>query len=332
LDQLLGARKHADPPEPWEYALRRRQLIDFLRRTRIEHPYIPPAPDYVPGTALEDLKAYCGLAGPQDLFVIPRTVRRTGDGSTVLMQPTQVLGFGRDAVALWVADHEPSVPVAIPVEHIAGILDMHVLLYGKLVLHSAAQTLTVRYNTVGRNQLQHLLRPLRERISADPDAVAQVAAPGEQQRDYTNAGVPLGESERHLPYKWRLIARSQTVRLDPEAPAALFTHRRRVKKRRSGTTLQLAAITPLEVVVATEPDDYSGQYGVNTVHIPRRHIEAIQVSDDVWVRALGVQLPLPMSSRLAVTVGRALSDTRHTEVIDSQYAQNAQGGHKRTGA
>lgn len=309
--RLFPKRRHEDPPEPWEYALSREVAVYLCRRTRFEHPFVPHRERIVPKGAFEELRKWCGVRSLQDLFVVPENVRGTGDGKTILRTPTQVLGFGREAVGIWVEHYDPPVPIVLPIEHIAAIVDLNQLLYGRLCLSSAAQVLTLRYNTVSHRALRWQLLRLRRLLW----------------RRYADRTMSVegDEPSISLPRKWRLVVNSNAVRLTREAPAAIHTEnmwqlrsgplpRRIFKPNPPGA--ELAAVTPAELVVGTEPPDFNGQYGLRLMHIPRSHIERVGLGETPTVDTRGLELPLPVAPRLAVRIGQTLARSGQDNVVD----------------
>jgi hypothetical protein len=168
----------------------------------------------------------------EQFFVIPTGCRRTGSRRTRhITTPTQVLGLGDDAIALWVdAPPRPGVRVIIALDMLAAIDDVEFLLDGRLSFLSADDRLTVRYNTVGRSSVEPAIGAVRAAVAGDPSPLP---------------GQPV---TAELPVKWRNIARSPRVLLRPDEPALLLFARPPSAPRDT-----LVAITAHELVVAREP-------------------------------------------------------------------------------
>jgi hypothetical protein len=230
----------------------------------------------------------------------------------------QVLGFGEDAVGLWVRDFEPRVPIVIPIEHIAGTVDLHQALYGWFRIYSAAQTLTLHYNAVAHEELRLQLLRLRRLLWRRSGA--------------REMPVPDHHHTFGLPRRWRLLAGSYAVRLKREAPTAILTENIEVSTvsrprswgrartpwlRRKRTRGSLAALTPGELVIATECDAYAPDPGLRLMHLPRAHIDRIAFGDSPWVSARGLELALPLSSHLAARLADTLSRSGQAEIVDA---------------
>jgi hypothetical protein len=315
-------RRHEDPPEPWEYPLSRELAIYLCRRRHFEHPFVPRREDVLPEGAFEELHECCGVERLEDLFVVPENMRGTGDGETLLRMPMRILAFGADAVALWVSTYDPPVPVVIPLEHIAAIVDLHQLLYGCLHIRSAAQTLTVRYNTVSHGALREQLLRLRRHLwGRSRKRPVQAESPG-------GLGGPMeldgDHTLRSLPRKWRLLANSDAVRLRRELSVSLLTEnmeeareRQRMKQPVEADPVnpQLAALTEGELVIGTEPPEFNGAYGMRLIQIPREYIERICLGEEPWIDVHGLELSLPISPQLAIRLAESLSRSGTTEVV-----------------
>jgi hypothetical protein len=310
-------RSHDDPPELWEYPVSREVASFLARRMHFTHPFVPHVARLLPEGAYAELRESCGIRKLSDLFVVPEHLRGTGDGRTIVKSPMQVLGFGEDAVGLWVRDFEPRVPIVIPVEHIAGTVDLHQAMYGWLRIHSAAQTLTLRYNAVAHEELRLQLLRLR-RLLWRRSGTPQMAVPDDHHAP-------------RLPRSWRLLAGSYAVRLKREAPIAILSenleastirrrprgHSRRPWLARKRTRGSMAALTPGELVIATEYDEYAPETGLRIMHLPRTHIDRIAFGDSPWVSARGLEFPLPLSSHLAARLADTLSQSGQAEIVDA---------------
>jgi hypothetical protein len=144
--------------------------------------------------------------------------------------------------------------------------------------------------------------------------------------------VPDDHHAPRLPRRWRLLAGSYAVRLKREAPTAILTEhieastvsrprsRGRARTpwlRRKRTHGSLAALTPAELVIATECDAYAPDPGLRLMHLPRAHVDRIAFGDSPWVSARGLELALPLSSHLAARLADTLSRSGQAEIVDA---------------
>jgi hypothetical protein len=117
----------------------------------------------VPPTAIDDLRRAVGEPVAERLFVLP-SARRTTDagGKAWVTTPTRVIGIGEDAVAFWVDDGtRPGVRARIPFHEVLAVMDLNVLLLGRLEVVGEQDSFVVRYNAVNRPDLRDMLLPLR---------------------------------------------------------------------------------------------------------------------------------------------------------------------------
>ena len=134
---VRAANRPQDPAERWELAYSNAGEYAYSRGVFEIFPRNPHRAEEVPREALESLSGSCGLEGLHQLFMIPWTVRSTGWGDQKVITPYSVLAIGGRAVGLWVDKPEPAVKAVIPVERIAAIEDVTILLYSRLSFLSA---------------------------------------------------------------------------------------------------------------------------------------------------------------------------------------------------
>lgn len=266
LARLLDLRRGstADPAEPWEIPLR-----GFDPAWRQGHPSRPSSRAELPPAALDALEGACGPLSLERLLLLPRTTRLVRARRCVLT-PTEVLAFGDATVALWIDDGAQGRVLAVAVDEIAAIVDRRVLLYGRLALITAERRLVVRYNTVARPWLHDSLRALRATIARRSESTESLVRWFDPRGQRTTA--------TDLPYKWRFILRSETVRADPDAPAsvAIGDVARAGAGRRHDPT-GVALLTPDELVIAVEPESELrwASYGVDLVTVARHRLAGL---------------------------------------------------------
>ncbi len=285
---VKAGRRPQDPAESWELPYTERQGGFYFRGIYAGHPFAPSGPEDVPAGAWESLRETCGLESLKQLLIIPSSVRSVGRRNRKVITPMEVLAVGTRAVGLWVEKPAPAVRVAIDLDELAALEDVHILLYGRLSFLSRDNRLTIRYNTVCRRILEPVLQRLREKL----------AGPG---CPVPSWGSPTGP----LPFKWNFLLQYPFTTLDPEAPRVFgFQGAPRVK----GAWVprgHLLILTPFELVSLRDPVESFHSYGVDSLFIPRSRIQAVSVQPDgVQVTAKGAELFLPLPPTLLVEVRR----------------------------
>jgi hypothetical protein len=271
-----------DPPEPWEQWISRGEIRRLARDNIADRPFRPRRPDDVPPGAVEALAHECGAHELEQLFVIPSSPRRVGDGRWRWVEtPTQVLGFGDHGVGLWVdATPAPGVHRVIPHADLAAIADEHILLYGRLSFLAGDQALRVRYNTVSRWQLQPALASVRRSVATQPGPVPDVEPP-------------------KLTHKWRVIADSETVRPAAGEKVAVFFGSHRPHRRRRAVPA-LLAVTSRELIVVRQPYGDRAGYGSDALYVSRQRIEQLEAEGSTLrLRTAGAHLELLLDEGLA---------------------------------
>ena len=280
-----------DPAESWELHCAEGEEGSHYRGVYDVFPRTPRRAEDVPEGALESLNASCSLEGLRRVFVIPRAVRSTGCGDQKVMSPGSVLGVGTRAVGLWTEKPGRGVKVLIPLDRLAAIEDLTILLYGRLSFLSFAGKLTIRYNTLARSNLKPALLELRERLAGPP------------------LPLPLEEEEgRELPIKWKRLLRSPHLRFRESAPVA-FRFAVAPKKPRDDVEYgQLLVLNPYELVYICDPLEASHNYGEDTIIVPRPRITRVRVREKhLEVVANGTRLSLNMTPELREVAARWLS-------------------------
>ena len=275
-----------EAPEPWDVPLARRHRL-VVEKSLIERPFRPSSPTQVPPRSLATLEQACGPIGLDRLLVVPSCVRPIGGGDYAIA-PGRVLAFGDEVVACWI-DSTDGLVLSVPIRDLAAFDDRTVLLYGRLRLVGMTSTLVVRYNTVARDDLQQNLGRLRTQMAVrsypvEPRVVcidARRSRPGFED----------------LPYRWRFLFESTALRPNPEEAVALAAGDLSPidggKERRPGG---IAILGPRELVIATEPSDWSGpdRYGVDLLAVPRERLESLGWDGrDLTVRIAGIAAGRP---------------------------------------
>ena len=252
-----------DPPEAWEVKDTPIDWEFWGKDKSVRHPFVPFSSTEVPEGAFEDLTNACGVTELRRLFVIPRNVRRAWVDShpAHVFTPTHVLGIGEEGIGLWVSRPTPHVESVIRYEEIVCIEQIHILLYGRLTLETKNGKLTVRYNTVAEQELEGLVEFVRRKVASD------------------ELEVPAGEGpdEMELPFKWDLIARSDSLVLGESRPLSLAfaetAGRRRAKHH------ALLALTPRELIYLHDPYNSDHNYGADGTYVARSGIEGVRFDD-----------------------------------------------------
>lgn len=280
MSKLTDIRNQVqDPEEAWEIDFTEAEGGAFFRSRRASHPFTPRTAEEIPAGALESLQEACGALTLSQVFVIPWAVRSTGYLGKKVITPQSVLALGDRAVGLWTEKPLPGVKRAIPLEKVAAIEDVIVLLYGRLSFIAEDGRLTVRYNTVARDEMEPALLEVRRRLAGP----AQV--------------VPLAESSApELPFKWNGWLRRPLARLEETAPAAWSFASVPGRTRREAKQGQLLVLNPFEMVYLCDPTESTERYGVDSHVVPRSRITGVQVQEDnLAVSANGAHMMLPMA-------------------------------------
>ena len=162
---VRAGRRPQDPAESWELEYTEREGGFYFRGIYAGHPFAPSGPEDVPAGAWESLRETCGLESMKQLLIIPSSVRAVGRRNRKVITPMEVLAVGTRAVGLWAEKPAPAVRVAIGLDELAALEDVHILLYGRLSFLSRDNRLTIRYNTVCRRILEPVLQRLREKLA-----------------------------------------------------------------------------------------------------------------------------------------------------------------------
>jgi len=275
------ARHYWDPAEQWELRFTEAEGGSYFTNERASHPYVPRRAEDVPGTALGDLTGACAVRSLSQVFIVPFAVRSVGGGRKVI-SPNSVLALGDRAVGLWTEKPSPGVRLLIPLDRVAAIEDVTILLYGRLSFVPFGDRLTIRYNTVARAEMKPALLELRRRLAGPPlelpDAVLE---PGD------------------LPFKWKVLAHDPVVRLDEGAPALVRFAEVPGPTRREKAIGQMVALNPYELVYLSEPLEAADRYGVDCSTVPRSRMTSVRVHEsDFEVVSNGACLRLPMAPAL----------------------------------
>jgi hypothetical protein len=310
-----SAREIVDPPEPWEVPVARHEAARIGDRGLAGHPYRPSRREDVPEGATEALARVCGPLSLTSLFVVPRTSRWIDEfGRRSFVTPTEVLGFGESALAMWIDDGGEGFVRSIPLERLAAIDDRHILLYGRLALVAADDRLVVRYNTVARPELlQNLLDVRRRAATTNFSTGSSLVWPDGRQEGVTEA------SRRRLPYKWANLLASTDVRIDPAAPATVAVGWFAEAKRwRSAPAAGIAVLSPRELVVAVEPggDEAQMRYGFELLSVSRERLRSLSFDGRILtVRAVvgnadsgQTSVSRPLSAHLAAAMRQAFGE------------------------
>jgi hypothetical protein len=284
-------RRPLDPAESWELEYTEGESGGFNRGIYDVFPRLARREEQVPEGALEALNAGCSLSGVRQVFLIPKAVRTTGHGNEKVISPASVLGIGNRAVGLWTEKPQAGVKVLIPLERLAAIEDVTILLYGRLSFFSFTDRLTIRYNTLARSSLRTVLLELRQRL-ADPP----LPLPAEE------------ETTAELPIKWRRLLRSPQLRFREEAPVAF---RYAVTRRSSRDDIdrgQLLVVNPHELLYLCDPEEASHNYGEDSFIVPRPRITRVRVREKyLEVVSNGARLSLRMAPELRQVAARWLA-------------------------
>jgi len=250
-----------------------RRLLPSLQGEGLRgHPYRPVTLRDVPPAAVADLRGAIGEPVAERLFVLPSS-RRTVDGSgnAWVTTPTQVIGVGADALALWVDEGmSRGVKARIPFDEVLVVMDLNVLLLGRLEIVGENGSFVVRYNAVNRPDLRDMLLPLRRSFIVASGMMPQTSL-----------------TARDLPYKWLNVVRSADAQPAGYEDVSLVAGGVAEPEPRAGGGV--AVMTSRELVVATDPTPYSKEaaYGVDIVAMPRTRVLSLGgLRDIVEVRIL----------------------------------------------
>jgi hypothetical protein len=271
-----------DPAESWELRFTEAEGGSYFRSERASHPYTPRRAEDIPDGARESLTEACGIRDLSQMFIIPWAVRSVGALTQKVISPNSVLALGDRAVGLWTEKPQPGVKVSIPLERVAAIEDVAILLYGRLSFIPFGNRLTIRYNTVARHDMEPALLDLRRKLVASPQ--------------------PLPDGERttvEVPFKWKIVLRETFVRLTNDAPV-VFSFATIPRKHRHGPEYkQLLVLNPFELVYLCDPMESTEPYGVDSWIVPRSRITGAQMRDGcVEVSSNGASVLLSMAPSL----------------------------------
>ncbi|MGA2976295.1 MAG: hypothetical protein ABSF77_13380 [Spirochaetia bacterium] len=275
-------RPTQDPAEAWEIPFTEDEGGSYFRNNRPSHPRTPRLAEDIPLDALESLRDICGIEGLNQVFIIPLAVRTTGWHGQKVISPNSVLAIGNRAVGLWTEKPHPGVKIAIPLEKLAAIEDVTILLYGRLSFLSLGDRLTIRYNTVAREGMEPALLELRKRL----------AGPAQE--------VPPDEIEAAgLPYKWSYVLGTTLVRLEENTPVVSRFASVRRRLRRAAERGQLLALNPFELVYVFDPVESMERYGEDSFTVPRARMTGVRIQDEeLEVSSNGVRFLLSMAPPL----------------------------------
>ena len=271
-----------DPAEKWEIRFTETEGGSYFRNQRPSHPYTPRQDTDIPAGARQALEEACGALELGQVFIIPWAVRSTETLARKVISPHSVLALGNRAVGLWTEKPQPGVKITIPLEQVAAIEDVTILLYGRLSFVPFGDRLTIRYNTVARQRMEPALLALRRRLAG--------------------AAQPLPafcQSEEGLLFKWAVYLREPLVRLSPDSPVIYAHASVRGRSRRELRRRELIALNPFELVFLCDPLESTERYGVDSYVIPRSRIAGLGVQDDgLVVFSNGARIRIPMTPSL----------------------------------
>ena len=272
----------SDPAEGWELHWSESEDGAYFRGVCEVFPHVPRRAEDLPPGALDALIECCGLEGLRQVFLVPRSARLTGCSEQKVISPRSVLGIGTQAVGLWTEEPGPGVKVVIPLERLAAIEDVTILLYGRLSFISSSEKLTIRYNTLSRSGLVQALLELRQRLAGPPQ------------------GLPRDDHDaRDLPVKWKRLLRSPVLGYHEEAPVTFrFAHAPRAS-RQDVDRGQILVVNPHELVYMCDPPEASHNYGADSFIVPRPRITRVRDREKyLEVASNGARLSLAMVTEL----------------------------------
>ena len=283
-DLIVRQRRASDPAESWELLFSEKEGGSYFRGTYTSHPYTPKREQDMPCGAWEALRGTCGLEDLHQVFIIPWAVRSIGLGNRKVISPNSVLAIGGRAVALWTEKPQPGIKITIPLEEVAAIEDVTILLYGRLSFVPFGQQLTIRYNTVARRALEPALLELRRKLAGP---ALQVPREDDRAAD--------------LPFKWYNLIRAAQVRMDEDARVAFRFHLTPKKSRHGHERGELLVLNPYELVYLCDPLDALHQYGEDSFILPRSRMSDVQAGEKAAaVTSNGAHLSIAMSPALSV--------------------------------
>jgi len=271
-----------DPAERWEVRFTEAEGGSFFLDGRPSHPFTPRHAEDVPQGALEALEDVCGVRNLSQVFIIPWAVRSIGWLGQKVISPNSVMALGDRAVGLWTEKPEPGLKIAIPLENIAAVEDVTILLYGRLSFVPFGDRLTIRYNTVARRGMEPALLEIRKRLAGQAQSL-----PAFEQK--------TGE----LPFKWKVLLEEPLVRLEKDSPVIFSSASVRGRSRREAERRQLLVMNPYELVYLCDPVDSTQRYGVDSVVVPRCRMTGVsEESDKLHVASNGAHIELSMAPSL----------------------------------
>jgi hypothetical protein len=261
----VAARSHTqDPAETWELPLTKSEGDSYYRSNYASYPYTPRRAEDIPSGALESLEQICAIEGLHQVFIIPWAVRSVGLRGPKVVSPNSVLTIGSRAIGLWTEKPQPGVKATIALEELAAIEDITILLYGRLSFLSFGQHLTIRYNTVARDELEPALLELRKRLAGPAQRIPRDA-----------------DAAAKLPFKWNTLLHGAFARLDKSDPI-VFQFAGVPRKRRHETERgQLLVLNPNELVYMCDPPEEAHQYGEDSFIVPRSRMTEVQVQESI---------------------------------------------------
>jgi hypothetical protein len=271
-----------DSAEKWEIRFTEAAGGSYFRTERASHPYTPRQEGDIPNGAKEALDAVCGIHKLGQVFIIPWAVRSTGTLAQKVISPNSVLALGDRAVGLWTEKPDPGVKIVIPLDKVAAIEDVAILLYGRLSFVPFGDRLTIRYNTVARNEMEPALLELRKRL--------------------TGSALPMPFVEQwatELPFKWKILLGEPLVRLEKNSPVVFSFAAVRGRFRGEAERRQLLVLNPFELVYLCDPTESTERYGVDSFVVPRSRITGLRMQENsLEVSSNGAPILLSMASSL----------------------------------
>jgi len=278
-----GVRTHpTDPAEKWEIRFTEAEGGSYFRSERASHPFTPRHVEDIPTGALESLEEVCGLLTLNQVFIVPWAVRSIGWRGQKVISPNSVLALGNRAVVLWTEKPQPSVKLTIPLERVTAIEDVTILLYGRLSFVPFGDCLTIRYNTVARQEMEPALLDLRKRLA------------GSAQR------MPLVQTgTAELPFKWKVLLRDLRVRLEEDSLVISSFAKVPGRSRYEAGRGQLLALNPFELVYLCDPAESTERLGVDSFVVPRSRMTGVRIQgNDLEVSSNGARILLSMAPSL----------------------------------
>lgn len=255
----------ADPPEPWELPAGPADLAAYASLRRAAYALVPAdlCSPVIPDGALAALEASVGAIEPGSLMLLPRTPRTAGPRRWVVT-PACVVGIGADAVALWIDRPVGGIAVRLPFTEVAAIVDLTVLLLGRLEVVGPDASIVLRYNTVGRDEVRSGLLAIRRGWPSGGDV----------------HGAPAGPRPEDLPHKWMAALRS--TEMLPGGPEPRLVAAGALADPRAARRNGLITLSSAELLVVTEPSTPggSGAYGTDLVALPRSRLTALSGAKD----------------------------------------------------